>query len=75
MSTCITVKNLNPNSTDDDVAHYFESAKAGGSTVLKVQACEKETKYVFFEDFAGKQNYFYCSSIKPVTTGGRVDND
>ncbi|PVD29541.1 hypothetical protein C0Q70_08792 [Pomacea canaliculata] len=38
------------NTTDDDVAHYFESMRAGGSTVLRVEHVEDQRKCVFFED-------------------------
>lgn len=41
------------NTTDDDVAHYFESTRVGGSTVLRVEHVEDQRKCIFFEDPEG----------------------
>lgn len=53
MSNCVLVENLNPLTSDDEVAHYFESQQSGG-TVLSVQREENHNVLVFFKDPEGK---------------------
>lgn len=53
VSTCVLVENLNPMTSDDEVAHYFESQQTGG-TVLSVQREENHNVLVFFKDPEGK---------------------
>ncbi|XP_025094903.1 uncharacterized protein LOC112564359 isoform X2 [Pomacea canaliculata] len=49
VSSCVLVENLNPMTSDDEVAHYFESQQRGG-TVLSVQREENHNVLVFFKD-------------------------
>lgn len=54
VSNCVLVENLNPMTSDDEVAHYFESQQSGGGTVLSVQREENHNVLVFFKDPEGK---------------------
>ncbi|XP_025094887.1 poly [ADP-ribose] polymerase 14-like isoform X2 [Pomacea canaliculata] len=51
VSKCVIVSNLNPNTSDDEVAHYFETLGGGGvGAVLKVLPGKDNTKYIFLKD-------------------------
>lgn len=56
VSNCILVDNLSPNSSDDDVAYYFENQRGYIGTVLQVRSCKHQSKYVFFRDPEGKES-------------------
>lgn len=53
MSNCVLVENLNPKTSDNEVADYFESQQSGG-TVLSVEREKNHNIFVYFEDPEGK---------------------
>lgn len=60
VSQCVIVSNLNPNTSDDEVAHYFETLGGGGvGAVLKVLPGKDNTKYIFLKDPEGKKRLMF----------------
>ncbi|PVD29526.1 hypothetical protein C0Q70_08777 [Pomacea canaliculata] len=67
VSNCILVENLSPVTTDDEVAQYFESPRANGSTVLRVKRTTANSNcLVFFEDSKEEVFQQICSMNQAI---------